>query len=62
LNGDTWTWTASEMGGSPVHARITIQEVSKTSYTFKMEISEDGNTCKTAIETTSTKVVPVTAK
>ena len=62
LNGDTWTWTASEMGGSPVKARITIKEVSKTEYTFKMEVSQDGDTWITAIETTSTKVVPVTAK
>jgi hypothetical protein len=34
-----------------------IKEVSKTEYTFKMEISQDGNTWTTAIESTSTKVV-----
>lgn len=57
LNSDTWTWIASEMGGSPAKVRITIKEVSKTEYTFKMDVSEDGNTWMTAIETTSTKVV-----
>jgi Protein of unknown function (DUF1579) len=57
LNGDTWTWTTNEMGGAPIKARLTIKEVSKTQYTFKMEISQDGNTWTTALETTATKVV-----
>jgi hypothetical protein len=62
VNGDTWSWTADNMGGASIKARFTIKEVSKTEYTFKMELSQDGNTWTTAIETTSTKVVPVTAK
>lgn len=57
LKGDTWTWTADNMGGAPIKARFTIKEVSKTGYTFKMEISQDGTTWMTAIETASTKVV-----
>ena len=57
LNGDTWTWTTDNMGGAPIKARLMIKEVSKTEYTFKMEISQDGNTWTTAIESTSTKVV-----
>jgi uncharacterized protein DUF1579 len=61
-SGDTWTWTTDNMGGAPIKARLTIKEVSKSEYTFKMEISQDGNTWTTALETTSTKVVPVTAK
>jgi hypothetical protein len=57
LNGDTWTWTADNMGSAPIKGRITIKEISKTEYTFKMEISQDGNTWTTAMESTSTKVV-----
>jgi hypothetical protein len=57
LNGDTWSWTTDSMGGSPIKARLTIKEVSKTEYTFKMEISQDGSTWTMAMESTSTKVV-----
>jgi hypothetical protein len=57
VSSDTWTWTADNLGGAPIKARMTIKEVSKTEYTFKMEISLDGNTWTTGIETTSTKVV-----
>jgi hypothetical protein len=57
VSGDTWTWTTNELGGAPIKGRMTIKEVSKTEYTFKMEISQDGNTWMTALETTSTKVV-----
>jgi hypothetical protein len=63
VNGDTWVWTADNMGGAPIKARFTIKEVSKTEYKFKMEVSQDGNTWILALETTSTKVVaaaPVT--
>jgi hypothetical protein len=56
VNGDTWSWTADNMGGAPMKLRVTIKEVSKTQYTFKMEASQDGTTWMTAIETTSTKV------
>jgi Protein of unknown function (DUF1579) len=56
LNGDTWSWTADEMGGMPMKVRVTIKEVSKTEYTFKMEVSKDGNTWTTGMESTSTKV------
>jgi uncharacterized protein DUF1579 len=61
LNGDTWTWTADNMGGAPIKGRITIKEVSKTEYTFKMEISQDGSTWTLAIESTATKVVTAAA-
>jgi hypothetical protein len=60
VNGDTWSWTAENMGGAPGKLRITIKEVSKTQYTFKMETSQDGKTWMTAIESTSTKVVAAT--
>jgi Protein of unknown function (DUF1579) len=57
LNGDTWSWTTDNMGGAPIKVRLMIKEVSKTEYTFKMEVSQDGSTWITAIESTSTKVV-----
>lgn len=59
LNGDTWTWTTDNMGGAPIKVRLMIKEVSKTEYTFKMEVSQDGNTWTTAIDSTATKVVTV---
>jgi Protein of unknown function (DUF1579) len=57
LNGDIWSWTTDNMGGAPIKVRLMIKEVSKTEYTFKMEVSQDGSTWITAIESTSTKVV-----
>ena len=62
VNGDTWSWTADDMDGMPMKLRVTIKEVSKTEYTFKMDVSTDGNTWTTGMESTSTKVMPVTAK
>jgi hypothetical protein len=64
VNGDTWSWTTDDvmMGTTPMKARVTIKEVSKTQYTFKMETSPDGKAWSTMFESTSTKVTPVTAK
>jgi hypothetical protein len=61
VDGDTWSWTADSMGGMPMKLRVTIKEVSKTEYTFKMETSPDRNTWTTAIESTSTKVTAAPA-
>jgi len=57
FDSDTWSWTTDNMGGAPIKVRLMIKEVSKTEYTFKMEISQDGSTWITGIESTATKVV-----
>jgi hypothetical protein len=58
-DGDTWNWTSDMMmEGKPMKTRVTIKEVSKTEYTFKMESSMDnGKTWTTGMESTLTKVV-----
>jgi hypothetical protein len=39
VQGDTWTYTdESMMGGQKVKSRVTIKELSPTSYTFSMEV------------------------
>ncbi len=39
VQGKTWSYTdESMMGGKKVKSRVTINEVSPTEYTFKMEI------------------------
>ena len=65
LEGDTWTWNSeSKMGGQTMKGKFTIKEVSPTEYTFKFEMSTDGNTWTTAVEGKSTKVTaaPVAAE
>jgi hypothetical protein len=63
LSGDTWSWTSDDMSGpTPMHTRVTIKEVSKTQYTFKMEASTDGKTWMTAMESTLTKLPAAPAK
>jgi len=57
LDGDTWNWTSDMMmDGKPVKTKVTIKEVSKTEYTFKMEASTDGSTWATWMESKLTKV------
>jgi len=59
VDGDTWNWTSDMMmDGKPMKTRVTIKEVSKTEYTFKLETSTDGNTWTTGMEATDTKVMP----
>ena len=56
VSGDTWTWTSDEeMGGKTMKGRFTLKQVSPTSYTFKFEMSEDGNSWTTVMEGKSTK-------
>jgi hypothetical protein len=44
VDGDTWTWTDENMmNGNVVHGRYTMKILSPTSYTFKYEVSQDGN-------------------
>ena len=56
FSGDTWTWTSDEeMGGKTMKGRFTLKEVSPTSYTFKFDMSEDGNSWTNVMEGKATK-------
>jgi hypothetical protein len=56
VNGDTWTWTAeSKMGDAKMSVRVTIKEVSKTEYTFKLEMSQNGGAFSVVEEATAHK-------
>ena len=64
-NGDTWNWTSDMVGmdGKPAKTKVTIKQVSKTEYTFKLEGSTDGgSTWTTWMEATDTKVTAAPAK
>ncbi|HEX8882001.1 MAG TPA: DUF1579 family protein [Candidatus Acidoferrum sp.] len=57
VNGDTWNWTAeSKMGDAKISVRVTIKEVSKTEYTFKLEMSQNGGEFSVVEEATAHKV------
>ena len=58
VSGKTWTWTSDEdMGGKVVKAKFVLNEVSPTSYTFKLDTSSDnGKTWANMFEGKSTKV------
>ena len=57
VNGDTWNWTAeSKMGDAKISVRVTIKEVSKTEYTFKLEMSQNGGEFSVVQESTGHKV------
>jgi hypothetical protein len=65
VNGDTWNWTSDMMGmdGKPAKTKVTVKQVSKTEYTFKLEGSTDGgSTWATWMEATDTKVAAGPAK
>lgn len=56
VDGDTWTWTSDEhMGGNTMKGRFTIKTLSPTSYTFKFEMSPDGNSWSTMMDGKATK-------
>jgi Protein of unknown function (DUF1579) len=57
VDGDTWHWTAeSQMGDKKITVHVTIKEVSKTEYTFKLEMSQNGGEFSTIEEATGRKV------
>jgi hypothetical protein len=57
VNGDTWNWTAeSKMGDAKISVRVTIKQVSKTEYTFKLEMSRNGGEFSVVEEATGHKV------
>jgi hypothetical protein len=57
VQGDTWTYTnEGMMGGKKVKSRVTIKEMSPTSYTFKMEMQEADGKWTPMMESKNTKV------
>lgn len=57
VQGDTWTFTdESMMGGQKVKSRVTMKEVSPTSYTFLMELQGPDGKWMPVIESKHTKV------
>jgi Protein of unknown function (DUF1579) len=57
VDGDTWHWTAeSKMGDKKTSVHVTIKEVSKTEYTFKLEMSQNGGEFSVVEEATGRKV------
>lgn len=56
VNGDTWTWIGEQhMGGNTRRTRFIIKTLSPTSYTFRFEMSPDGNNWSTTMEGKATK-------
>ena len=56
LGGDTWTWNwTSNYGGMEIQGKMTIKQISPTSYTTKIEISMDGKEWISFMETKATK-------
>ena len=59
VQGDTWTYEdESTMGGRLVRTRVTMKELSPTSYTFRMEALGADGTWAPLIESRATKVRP----
>ncbi|HEY2544638.1 MAG TPA: DUF1579 family protein [Candidatus Acidoferrum sp.] len=57
VDGDTWKWTSdSKMGDTKITARVTIKHVSKTEYTFKLEMAQNDGEFSTVEEMTGHKV------
>ena len=57
VNGDTWIWnTVSKMGDSAVTLRLTVKEVSKTEFTYKIEMSQNGGEFALLQEATGRKI------
>jgi hypothetical protein len=56
VQGDTWTYTdESTMGGQKVKSRVTIKEISPTSYTFLMEMQGPDGKWMPMMESRNTK-------
>ena len=62
VDGATWYWTAeSKMGDTKISVRVTIKEVSKTEYTFKLQMSQNGGEFSVVEEATGRKVTAAAA-
>jgi hypothetical protein len=56
VKGDTWTYTDENMmGGQKMKSRVTIKELSPTSYTFTMEMQGPDGKWMPMMETKNTK-------
>ena len=56
VDGDNWVYTSEDkMGGKTFHGRYSMVTASPDSYTFKYEMSEDGNNWTTMMEGKTTK-------
>jgi len=58
LEGDTWTWSSEEkMGGQSMKAHFIIKMPSSSpnSYSFRFDMSPDGNTWNTLMDGKATK-------
>jgi hypothetical protein len=57
VQGDTWTYTdEGTMGGKKYKSRVTIKELSPTSYTFRMDMQGPDGKWAQMMESTNTKV------
>ena len=57
LQGDTWTYNdQGTMGGQKYKSRVTIKELSPTSYTFRMEVQGPDGKWAPVMESKNTKV------
>ena len=58
VSGKTWNWTSEdEIGGKVMKTKFVLNEVSPTSYTYKLDYSvDDGKTWATMFDGTATKV------
>jgi len=57
FDGKVWTWSAEmNMGGKSVKSHFILTETSPTAYTYKFEMSEDGNNWAPIMDGTGTKV------
>lgn len=56
FDGKVWTWSSSfPLGDKTMKTHFIVTEGSPTSYTFKFEMSEDGNNWATVMEGASSK-------
>ena len=57
FDGKVWTWSSDlPMGDKTMKGHFILTENSPTTYSFKFEVSEDGNNWATVVEGTGTKV------
>jgi len=56
VDGDIWTWNGEQhIGGNTSKTRLTMKRLSPTTYTFKFEMSSDGNNWSTVMDGKATK-------
>jgi hypothetical protein len=62
FDGKVWTWSSdSAMGGKPMKSHYTLTQTSPTAYTFKLELSQDGNNWAPVMDGTGTKAAAAAA-